>query len=127
MLLLHLGHPPSLQLTVPHGVPLYPVDTIYLSVSTIIAPTHHFIQFALIAAVIAILMKYQSQVGLIISISLKFQESKDFLNSSIVSKLLLNFYQTRGQCSLSIESSFSLKTSSSCKNVSKSISSLYFS
>lgn len=43
---LHLAHPPSLQFTVPRGVPLYPVEMMRL-LRTRTAPTRRFMQFDL--------------------------------------------------------------------------------
>src|SRR6185369_9489072 len=62
-MLLHLGQPPSLQLRVPRGAPLYPVEMTRLS-RTMIAATFRLIQFERDATTFAIFMKYSSQLGL---------------------------------------------------------------
>src|SRR5919108_6290113 len=66
--LLHRGHPPSLQLRVPRGVPLYPVEITRLS-RTMMAATFRLMQFDREATTLAMFMKYSSQLGLWISFS----------------------------------------------------------
>src|SRR5215813_4511161 len=72
--LLQRGQPPSLQLRVPRGVPLYPVEMTRLSL-TMMAATFRFMQLEREAATFAIFMKYSSQLGLWIFFSSDFSRS----------------------------------------------------
>src|ERR1051326_8411758 len=60
--LLQRGQPPSLQLRVPRGVPLYPVETTRLSL-TMMAATFRFMQLERDATTFAILTQSSPQLG----------------------------------------------------------------
>src|SRR3989339_1949469 len=57
------AQPPSIQFFTPAGVPLYPVEIIFFSL-TIIAPFAGLIQLDRVATTSAIFIKYSSQEGL---------------------------------------------------------------
>jgi len=80
---LHLSQPPSLQLTQPKGVPLYPVEIILKSL-TITAPTARFMQFERVATTSASLRKYVSHFGLICSSLAKSMSIEDFKDINIL-------------------------------------------